>query len=228
MINKRIVIDKIDMPQALRYLGFRDNEPEENMKKIISKCEKELIEKAVPSYVYKVFPIDKNCSLRGCDFELTGNDIKNHLKNCNRAVLMCVTLSTSVDMLIKQKQVTGMTEAIIIDALASAMVEQVCDKVEEIIKDDLFDIHKENYFTWRYGLGYGDFPLDGQKQFLNVLDAGKRVGVTVNDTFMLIPTKSVTCVIGVSESDTGSGKRSCSNCNMKDVCAYRNRGTTCR
>lgn len=106
---------------------------------------------------------------------------------------MCATLSGNVDLLIRKKQITGMTEAIITDSLASAVIEQVCDKAEEVILKDF----KEYEHTWRFGLGYDDFPLEGQKKFLEILDASKRVGVCVNSSMMLTPTKSVTCVIGL-------------------------------
>ena len=38
--------------------------------------------------------------------------------------------------------------------------------------------------------GYGDFPLTGQKQFFDILDAGRRrIGVCVNSGMTLVPTK---------------------------------------
>ena len=49
-------------------------------------------------------------------------------------------------------------------------------------------------------MGYDDFPLEGQKKFLEILDASKRVGVCVNSSMMLTPTKSVTCVIGLGHN----------------------------
>lgn len=56
---------------------------------------------------------------------------------------MCVTLSAGVDSLIRRKQIGDMAQAAIIDSMASAAVEQVCDKVEEIIKKNflIMNIH---------------------------------------------------------------------------------------
>ena len=117
-----------------------------------------------------------------------------------------------------------MAEAVIIDALASAAIEQVCDKAEnEIVKDSPDLDH-----TWRFGLGYGDFPLSGQSKFLDILDAPKRIGVCVNESLMLTPTKSVTCVIGLGHDLPGDRVKSCDMCSLGGNCTFRLNGGTCQ
>ena len=54
---------------------------------------------------------------------------------------MCATLSGGVDSLIRKKQIVSMAEAMVTDSLASAVIEQVCDKAEEIILKD-FNVNK--------------------------------------------------------------------------------------
>lgn len=223
MEDKRINLEFVNVSEALRYLGYGSNEPDPNMKELLSLCEKELLKNVHPNYVFKVFDLDDECNLMNCDFTLQGNDIKRHLENCEKAVLMCVTLSSDVDRLIRIKQIGNMAQATIIDSMASALVEQACDQVEKMIKEELPGYR----FTWRYGLGYGDFPLEGQKQFLNVLDAQKKVGVCVSDSFMLTPTKSVTCIIGAGREKVHEEKRSCEFCNLQGRCQYRKRGERC-
>lgn len=221
-MERNIKPEFVNIAEALRYLGYGSNEPDQNMKELFSLCEKEFLKAARPAYVYKIFELDKHYQLVGCDFCLSGNDIKKHLAGCEKAALMCVTLSSDVDRLIRIKQIGNMAQAAIIDSMASAYIEQVCDEVEKIIREEL----KGYQFTWRYGLGYGDFPLDGQKQFLNVLDAPKKAGVCVNSSLMLTPTKSVTCIIGAGRGITEE-KKSCDNCNFKDRCQLRKRGEGC-
>ena len=224
-IENPITIEKVDMINTLRYLGYGDHTPDDNMQKIIEECEEELLRVVKPNYIYKVFDITKDYNIVDCNFKLEGQDIKKHLYGCEKVVLMCVTLSGEVDRLIRTSQIKGVTNATIIDAMASAMVEQVCDKVEDRIRER-FD--EQFGFTWRYGLGYGDFPLENQKQFLNVLDATKKIGVAVSPGMMLTPTKSVTCVIGVGRKNiVDSGQRSCSNCNFNDRCQYKTRRSSC-
>lgn len=224
MTNNNIKIEKINIKEALRYLGYGDSVPGKDIEELLLLCEEELLKVARPMYTYRVFELCDDFSVTGCNFVLKGNDIKKHLSGCDKAVFMCVTLSVDVDRLIRLKQVGNMAQAMMIDSLANAMIEQVCDEVENIIKKEL----PEYNLTWRYGLGYGDFPLEGQKDFLNVLDAQKKVGVCVSDSLLLTPTKSVTCVIGLSKAEnTHKGLVKCEYCNMKDSCNIRRRGDNC-
>ena len=79
----------------------------------------------------------------------------------------------------------------------------------------------------RFGLGYGDFPLTGQKQFLDILDAGRRIGVCVNSGMTLVPTKSVTCIIGLGHNLEVSNVKSCNLCNFREKCTFRKDGKNC-
>ena len=223
MRDKDIILDYVNVNEALRYLGYGDNKPDDNTKKLLDICSEELLKVIQPKYVYRVFDLNEDYSIDGVDFELKGEAIKNHLKGCEKIAMMCVTLSAGVDSLIRKKQIVSMAEAMVTDSLASAVIEQVCDKAEEIILKDF----KEYEHTWRFGLGYGDFPLELQGQFLDILDAPKRIGVCVNSSMMLTPTKSVTCVIGLGHNLKVSSKKNCDFCNFKDKCQFRKQGTTC-
>ena len=159
--HRIIEIDNVNFGEALRYLGYGNNKPDEQTEKMLSKCAKELKANMKGKFIYKVFHIADGM-VEGTNFELKGNSIKKHLENCEKAVFMCATLSGGVDSLIRKKQIVSMAEAMVTDSLASAVIEQVCDKAEEIILKDF----KEYEHTWRFGLGYGDFPLELQGQFL--------------------------------------------------------------
>ena len=111
-----------------------------------------------------------------------------------------------------------MTKSTVMDAAASAYLEEYCDRYEETLG---FDNR-----TYRACPGYGDFPLTTQKQLLETLDAGKRIGVCTNENCLLPPLKSVTCVVGLSKK-TVENKKSCDNCNLKEPCNFRKNGTQC-
>ncbi|MCR5430450.1 MAG: methionine synthase, partial [Eubacterium sp.] len=138
-----------------------------------------------------------DCEMKDSGFSLEGDTVKEHLDGCNKCVCFCTTLGGEVDALIRKKQITSMAEAMMIDKMASFLVEKACDKAEEIIMNSFEGCKK----TDRYGLGYGDFPITKQKEFLDMLDAGRQVGVHVNDASMLMPTKSVTCLIGIKNDE---------------------------
>ena len=166
---------------------------------------------------------DNGISVIGTSLTLTGNDITQHLRGCERCALMCATLSVGTDSVIRAYESAEMEKAVIADCLASAAIEQVCDIAEREIQAAVGDFH----YTWRFSPGYGDLPLELQRRFIEVLQAQKRIGVTVTDSLILIPRKSVTAVMGISENEILKGKRGCSSCNMRDACQFRKNGTHC-
>lgn len=225
-MTNEIVLDRLNQSEALRYLGYGQNLPDTKVQALLEMCEEELLKIAKPRFVYKVFDIEpskEGVVLVKTNLVMPGNSIKEHLEGCEKAVLIGVTISMDVDKLIRTAQITDMAKAIIIDSLASVAVEQVCDKVEELIKNELAEYKQ----TWRFGIGYGDLPLDIQGTFLDVINAPKLIGLCISKSNMLVPTKSVTAIIGLSKYDIKQTKRGCQTCNMKDTCTYRKKGGHC-
>ena len=62
---------------------------------------------------------------------------------------------------------------------------------------------------------------------LRAVDAGRRLGVTATASCLMIPAKSVTAVIGLSDKPQGAKIRGCAYCTLREDCAYRKRGTVC-
>lgn len=218
----KITLTEINKSEALRYLGYK-SDPDAVSSVLLDRCETDLIKELDCRYIYRVFPLE-NGQIPGSSFCLEGKSIKAHLSGCTQIILLCATLSERVDRLIRRRQLTGMAEAMMIDALASAAVEQVCDKAEsEILRSFPGMQH-----TWRFGLGYGDFPLKYQGTFLDILDAPKRIGVCVSPALMLTPSKSVTCVIGLGEKIGPGERKTCAICTLRNSCSFRRSGTSCQ
>ena len=76
------------------------------------------------------------------------------------------------------------------------------------------------YLRPRFSPGYGDFPLSCQEGLLNGLQAGKRIGITLTEGSLMMPSKSVTAVIGISENKEFCTVTGCEICEKTD-CAYR-------
>lgn len=225
-MSEALKIEKLNRRDAFRLMGYKGGEIKENILAIADECEETLLKAIKSLMVYRVFDTEK--TERGIEIKNTslifkGNDIEAHLEGCPRAVLMCVTLSAEVDRVIRSYEACGMERALIADALASAAVEQVCELAEKLIQKE---VGYYNY-TWRFSPGYGDFPLDIQRDFLKVTDAAKRIGLNATDTHILIPRKSVTAVMGISENEIPQKRRGCICCNMRDRCEFRKGGSHC-
>lgn len=222
-------LESINKDEAFRYMGYGSSIPERQTLELADDCEKKLLSVINARYTYRYFEIDKNntskecVALNGTSLSLCGSSISGHLEGCEGVVLFAVTLSDGVDRLIRQLSVKSMSAAVVADSLASAAVEQVCDIAErEIMKE-----FEGRYTTWRFSPGYGDFPLETQHLFLDVLSAQKRIGVNITGGGLMTPCKSVTAVIGISNNEVERKRRGCSVCRMKDTCRFRKKGEHC-
>ena len=123
-----MILQPIDRNEALRYLGCKDGTDNEQM---LTMLEKELLKAASPKYLYAVYPIsftNDGVRISDSDIILKGCSAAAHLKNCDRIVLMCATLGQGVDVLLRRLQVSDMASAVIVDSLAGAAIEQVCNR----------------------------------------------------------------------------------------------------
>lgn len=226
MVGNMLKLDKINTDEALRYMGYDGKISLDNIKALLDKCEQELIFAAVPRYIYKLFDITFEADgilINGSNIKLTGNSILKHLEGCNKIALLAATLSSNVDKLINKYQITDMTSALVADAMASAAIEQVCNIAEDELKQSIGNM----YMTWRFSPGYGDLPIKLQAPLINILDAPKRIGLTVNSSDMMIPIKSVSAIIGISDKPIEQKRRGCAVCNMNKTCKFRKRGAHC-
>jgi hypothetical protein len=225
-VYNMIKLEYINKTEAMRYMGLGNSAPSEPVAEIIENCEKQLVNSVRPAYTYGVFDItatQEGISVVGTSLLLTGAAVKKHLSGCDKIVLLAATLGIEADKAIKRCQISDITSALATDALASAAIEQVCNLAELEIKEKVAPL----YMTWRFSPGYGDLPLDLQRTFLTVLNAQKRIGLTVTDSLIMLPSKSVTALIGLSETPIEKRRQGCAVCNLQATCQFRKRGDRC-
>lgn len=225
MEYERIILTSLDYNEALRYMGHK-GEIGENVSGLMKSCEEKVLKTAMPRYLYKVVDIseqEQGVAVLGSNIVLRGEDIKKHLSGCKKAIILCATLSAGIDRLIRLAQKEDMAQALAIDALASTAIEQLCEKIGMNLEKEFAGCH----ITWRYGVGYGDFPIEQQQDILNLLDAPKKIGVNVTTSHMLTPGKSVTVIMGITDKKIKEPKKSCNHCKLQGKCRFRKEGTYC-
>ena len=218
----------INKEEVLRYLGYKGQDIDENLTNTIEECREEIKKVITPRVVYSYKNIkssDDGVEVITTNLILKGNDIKEHLKNSTECVLMAVTLGNEVEKRTRLYEKTNLTKALILDACATTAVEEVCDIVENSVKEKA--ILSGMNITFRYSPGYGDLPLDVQNSFLRALDAQKKIGLTVSENNLLFPRKSVTAIIGIVNSGIEKKKKSCKECSNYENCSFRREGETC-
>ena len=97
------------------------------------------------------------------------------------------------------------------------------------MQDSILDkiAKEEKSLTMRYSPGYGDLDISANRDILNVLDAHRKIGVTVTNTGIMIPRKSVVALIGITNEKIGKVKRTCENCSNRFNCEYRRKADGC-
>lgn len=156
-------------------------------------------------------------------FQIGSKDLSRILVNCKTCVLMSATLGPGVDRLLARVQQEDMADAVLLDALASSEVEYMCDQSEQTLAAKLGG---EQYMTMRYSPGYGDVPLQASAYILSILGIRGETGISMTDSFMLVPVKSITALIGISDRPEPRA-RSCADCLAAENCVYRKRGELC-
>lgn len=218
----------IPKKEVLRYLGHKNQEINGNIDRLIDETIKEAKELVNPKKVvarYKITINDTGVSLDNTNLILTGEDIKNHLKYSKDIYIMAVTLGSAIEKKIAYYEKIDLTKAVILDSCATTAVEEFCDLIEEDIKKIAESEHKG--ITFRYSPGYGDLPIDIQKDFLDTLNATKTIGLTVSSHNLLMPRKSVTAIIGLIPKDRAINKRTCEVCSNYNNCKFRKEGVSC-
>jgi hypothetical protein len=218
----------INKEEVLRYLGYKGQDIDENMNNTIEECRDEIKKVIMPRVVYSYKNIklsDDGVEVITTNLILKGNDIKEHLKNSTECVLMAVTLGNEVEKRTRLYEKTNLTKALILDACATTAVEEVCDIVENSVKEKA--ILSGMNITFRYSPGYGDLPLDVQNSFLRALEAQKKIGLTVSENNLLFPRKSVTAIIGIVNSGIEKKRKSCKECSNYENCSFRREGENC-
>ncbi len=228
-----VQLKPIRMEEAARYLGYGTTKPDEVILSLMKECEAPLLQACHPAYSYGIFDVERAGEelvlLRDCALQLPGADIARHLEGCEKAVILAATLGANVDRLLRKLQVSSMPKALLTDAMAGAAIEQICDDIQEEIRQQM-PLYRQ---TWRFSPGYGDLPLSLQETVLSVVEAGKRIGLSVTKGSMLSPAKSVTAIIGLQNMEQISGAlhlnvpEEAAGCGTPGGCASCRFGASC-
>lgn len=208
------------MKEAVRYLGYGNHAVDEQTLALVEDSFGELDRAADRRIIYRIFDValGDGESLAIGEMNVVSRNLKKNLKDCKEALLLGATLGIGVDLLMKRYSLTDMTRAVVLQAAAAALLEEYLDTCQRKLGDELEAEGK--FLRPRFGPGYGDFDIRHQNMILRMLHADKTIGLTMTDSFMLTPTKSVTAVMGISRKKDHCPVQGCEACEKKD-CIYR-------
>lgn len=239
-------MEDVNRREVYRYLGYRGAIPDPEVVKAVESCLEELQRTVTPRCVFRRYEIERASkttklsqpkgSLKETELseglpqppllQIAGMEIRSwnlaaNLRGCGAVYLMGATLGIGPDRLIARASVNRMSRAVIYQAAAAAMIEAWCDEVNKrIIKEAA---KEALYCRPRFSPGYGDFSLEYQRGFAQILRLQKEIGVSLTESMLMMPSKSVTAIIGLSHDNEKCVLHGCEECSKAAVCAFSRR-----
>ena len=195
-----------DFKEVARYLGYRRaTPPEADVSALMEKAAGQMQAVMKPQAVFEVFDLTVDnpssevvstgsTTLSFADVTLRSRDLGRNLAGCSKVALLAATIGPQVDALIRRHSSLDPVYASILQATGAMFIEELVDLTNSEIKK--IAAAQGLKTKARYSPGYGDVPLQVQKDFFRLLPC-TRIGLTLMDTLIMAPEKSVTAFIGI-------------------------------
>ena len=189
-------IETLSERQIFRYMGMKQDADDSQLCASIKKYLPQFLNSVSGKACYMLVPVSV------CEgvvdfgvFAVNSADLARNLHGCEKAVIFAATLGMAQELQRKRAAIVSPVKSLIFDAMGSAAIEELCDRVcNEIgLKNPSYQLRP------RFSPGYGDFFLEHQRKVVDVLDAHRKIGITLSDGMLMIPQKSVTAVVGLSK-----------------------------
>lgn len=200
---------KLPVSEVARYLGYGGAPLSDELLGLAEACEKELLSSCQPRRLGRRMPRSS--------LPFQSADLETHLRDCEDVFLTAVTLGGEADRLLRLWSAQNMAKAAIGQALAAVYMDECSDAYLLELERHLGE---GEYLLPAYSPGYGDFSLSWQETLLRLLDASRRIGLTLTAGGMLVPEKSVTAVVGITKTPTRRCAVHCHLCTMP-TCPFR-------
>ena len=213
-------IKDISQKEIFRYLGYHNTIPTETIQSVVTDCISELLNCCSMHHTYKIFDcvIQHTKIIIDNHVIIESKNLSKNLNECNQVILFAATLGVQADILLKKYSHIDMSKAVIMHAVAATVIEEYCDQCQIEIEKTL--ANQKLFLRPRFSPGYGDFNLIHQQDFITLLDCPRKIGLTLTDSFLLAPSKSVTAVMGISKTNKYCPIKGCEAC-AKTNCIFR-------
>lgn len=186
----------MDIPDGdiVRYLHMGGARPDAALSARISQLRDRAARAIRPAFTWRRFGISERGIESGGEILEIQGSLAGHLRGCREACLMCGTIGTEFDTFMRKAAALSGADALIAQAIGTAAIERLMDRVEDEIRKEL---RPGETLTSRYSPGYGDFPLAAQRTVIRLLDASRKAGISLTDTLLMVPSKSVSAIAGI-------------------------------
>ena len=182
-----------DKRQAYRFMGCKADVQSEELDRLYDECLELVKKEASLKAVWRKSAVSFEGDTVVFDFgRITSASLCKNLEGCKEAYVFSATVGMGIDRLLLKHKYLDSAKAMVLSAVGSSLAECWCDYINEKIADG-------KKTKPRFSPGYGGVELKHQREILDFLDAQKQLGITLTDSYFMIPVKSVTAFIGVQE-----------------------------
>lgn len=185
----------INKKEIMRYMSSQGGGDE--ILGLIDECLTEVREKLQYKVCYTVLPVKSDGSVvtMPCG-EIESKNLAKNLQGCGRVIVFAATVGVGIDRLITKYSRLSPAKALCFQAIGAERAEALCDAFCEKMRSEIKE--SGEILRPRFSPGYGDLPLETQKMIFSLLDCPKRIGVTLGDSLLMSPSKSVTAFVGIT------------------------------
>lgn len=206
----------IDERETRRYAGLSRAVFDESM--IRAACD-EALALASPRGVSYEYGYEAGKVMAEPPVVIEGEMAPRHLLGAERVVCLAVTVGEAIEEAVTRHFEEGSyAYSVLLDAAATAATEQTADAMERALRPGIFA--RGLRMRSRYSPGYGDWPLFAQPDMVRLSRAGD-IGISLTESLMLFPRKSVTAIIGLARTKADDCRDGCADCAIKDCPSRR-------
>jgi len=189
-MQKTCAAPALDRREILRYAGARF--ADEALDRLLDDC----LDEALPVLTYKVCSLRAPISIVGssvvfASLSFTSAALAKNLNGCGEAVLFAATVGLGIDRLIARYKSLSPSKSLMLQAIGAERIESLCDTFCDGLEGEGIKLRP------RFSPGYGDLDISCQRGIFDLLGCEKRIGVTLNGSMLMSPSKSVTAIVGI-------------------------------
>ena len=205
----------VDLDETYRYMGIarsvvlgKDGGIPPELRQMVEACVEQMQGTLKAQSVYTSFPLeivypDQSAECRDAalpiikfgEVQFASKYLAKNLAGCSRVILIASTIGPMADNLIRRFTKLDAARAAIMQAAGAMFIESYLDQLnvqlEREAAEQGFKLHS------RFSPGYGDVTLEVQRHFFTLLPCTQRIGLTLTDSLVMAPEKSVTAFIGM-------------------------------
>lgn len=188
----------VDRREAIRYAGVRGDSPDAEA--ILAECISESESTLSFRLCYGEYPLTRVENLLDFGFaRVESAKLSEHLLGCSSVIVVTATLGIGIDRLISKYSRLSQAKALMLQGLGAERIEALLDLFCEEQRRE--KTAHGMALTARFSAGYGDLSLEFQREIFKALDCERKIGLTLNDSLIMSPTKSVSAIIGIKKDE---------------------------